>query len=102
MTTANGATAAMIDIDQEINETMRQRRDRQERERGWVEEVALPDPGCMGGVWLVEHGNVNLNDIVHAKRPGAVVRCYDIDKIKYIPRLMEDYGFVAGMISDGL
>lgn len=59
------------------------------------------EEGYFAGCWLVEIGNVNMDDLVNAaRRPGAIIRVRSQDAIKYIPSSMDDYERIAGLISD--
>jgi hypothetical protein len=61
----------------------------------------LYDAG-MGGLWLVNPENVNLDDMLNANRTGAIVRVKDIhNAVKFIPAGDESLmGCVAGWISE--
>lgn len=54
------------------------------------------------GAIFVRNGSINLDDLMSAHRPGAVVRCYDNPKdvVMMIPPQLMDCDFIAGMISD--
>ena len=58
------------------------------------------EEGYFAGCWICEVGSVNLDDLMHASRPGAIVRVKDKDAIKYVPPSMDGYERIAGLISD--
>jgi hypothetical protein len=59
------------------------------------------DEGYFAGKWIVERGNVNIDDLIHcANRPGGIVRVSSQDAIRYIPPSTDDYERIAGLISD--
>ena len=50
--------------------------------------------------FIVDTTKVNIDDVIHAAKPGAIIRTTDINALKVIS--MEDscLGLVGGMISD--
>lgn len=54
--------------------------------------------GALDGCWLVDTDGVNLDDLM-STRQGRIIRMSHDRAVQYIPHL-EDYSFVAGLISD--
>lgn len=61
--------------------------------------LPLPDGVRLDGVWLMQVGMVNMDDLIRAK-PGRIIRMRSPDALKYIPPSADDYARIAGMISD--
>lgn len=53
------------------------------------------------GVWFVVVGEVNIDDLLNARGPGAIVRIKSADAIKFLPPMWDNFERVAGLISDG-
>lgn len=58
----------------------------------------IPD-AKLDGVWFVDIGSVNMNDLV-AARPGTIVRCHHLPAVQYVPPAAYSADHIAGMISD--
>ncbi len=54
------------------------------------------------GAIFIKHDSVNIDDLMSAARPGAIVRCYENPNnvVMMIPPQLLDCDFIAGMISD--
>jgi hypothetical protein len=76
-----------------------------------TETTIAPFDGRMGrlydaglsGLWLVNTFNVNLDDMLNAARPGAIVRVRDLDNsLRFIPHegVSEVLGCIAGWVSE--
>lgn len=64
----------------------------------FAEVFELPE-SRLEGSWIVVRDEVNLHDLINGK-PGRVIRVRNADSLRYIPPSRDDYGRVAGMISD--
>lgn len=53
----------------------------------------------LSGVWAVDPSMVNIDDLL-CTTPGALVRCLDVNAIRFIPVEIDPIGCVAGWISD--
>lgn len=62
--------------------------------------LPLPDGVRLDGCWLMVHGEVCLDDLISAYRPGRIVRMTNPNSLKYIPPSTDDYDRIAGLISD--
>lgn len=63
--------------------------------------IRLPEGCRVDGCWLMVSGEVNLEDLMNARRPGAVIRMMHADSLRYVPPSQDDYERIAGFISDG-
>lgn len=64
-----------------------------------MSELRIPE-STLGGMFIIDDSLVNLDDLLWAGRPGAIVRCKDINGFRYIPPSLDNYDRVAGMISE--
>jgi hypothetical protein len=62
--------------------------------------LPLPDGTRLDGCWLMVSGEVNIDDLCGAYRPGRIIRMVNADSLRYVPPSIEDYDRIAGLISD--